>query len=88
MLQKKVLLQWRQNYCMLYKLYPRLLHHICHESLVEWVYDQNTEDGKYFLPWFRHILSISLNLGRWIGIETIKVDNVSPPDELFFGSDT
>ena len=40
-----------------------------YELLVEWVYNQNTEDGEYFLPWCRHILSISLDTGWGIGTE-------------------
>ena len=46
------------TYIMIYKL------------LVEWVYNQNTEGGKHFLPWCRYISSISLNTGRGIGTET------------------
>ena len=43
---------------------------VIYKLLVEWVYNQNTEYGKYFLPWYRHILSISLNTGRGVGTET------------------
>ena len=47
----------------------------------------NTEDGKYLLPWRRHILSISLNTGRVTGAKTCWVDNVFPPDGLWFSYD-
>ena len=38
--------------------------------------------------WRRHILFISLDTGRGIGIKTCWVDNVLLPDELRFGSNT
>ena len=55
--------------------------------IVEWVFNQNTEDGKYFLLRRRYILSISLNSGRGIGAETCWMDNVFPPDDFWFSSD-
>ena len=59
-----------------------------YKLLVNWVYNLNTEDRKYFLPWYRHILSISLNTGWEIGTEACEVDNVFPSDDLRFNSDT
>ena len=34
---------------------------IIHKLPVDWVYNQNTEDGKYLLPWDQDIMPISLN---------------------------
>ena len=41
-----------------------------YKLLVEWVYNQNTEYSKYFLPWCGLILSILLNTCRGIDTET------------------
>ena len=62
------------TYAMIYKLF------------MEYVYRQNTEDVNYFLPWHQHILSISLNTDRGIGADTSWMDNVFPPDDLWFSS--
>ena len=45
------------NYCMWYKSYPDSFtsYVMIYKLHVEWVYNQNTEDGKYFLPWHRLI---------------------------------
>ena len=60
---------------------------IC-KLLVERNYNQDAEDGKYLLPWYQHISSISLNTSRGIGTATCQLDNVFPLDDLWFGSDT
>ena len=54
--------------------------------LVEWVYNQNTEDGKYFSHGAGTFFSISFNSVRGIDAETCWVDNVFPPDGLCFSS--
>ena len=47
-------------------------HITMYKLVVERVYKQNTEDGKYFLTWYRHICYIWLNSGPGIGTETCK----------------
>ena len=86
MLWENILLQWRQNYYMRYDSYPRLLYHIYHNIQIACGVscNQNTEDGKYLLPWCRYILSISLNTCRVIITETCWTGIVFPPGDLSF----
>ena len=72
---------------MWYKPHPGTTYVMIYKLLAECVYNQSIEDGKYFLPWRRHILSISLYADRGIGTETCWVDSVFSPDDLWFGSD-
>ena len=42
----------------------------------------------YSHGWGRHTLSLSLKTGQRIDIERYYVDNVFPPDDIWFSSDT
>ena len=64
------------------------LLHICYCK--DWlcrVLDQTVEGGVDWLTWCR-LICPPIITGRGVGVETCEVDNVFPPDDFWFGSDT
>ena len=59
---------------------------ILYELIDLWVLDSNRRVWVWLLPWRWHILSIVLIAGRGINAETCGLDDVFPPDDLFFPS--
>ena len=54
---------------------------IIYKLPVKWVYNQNTEDRKLFIPTVLPHFSILLDTGWRISTKTCWVDNVSLPDD-------
>ena len=52
------------------------------------VFDQTMEGGSWSTLYWHIRLPIGIQVEEWAPIETCEVDNVVPPDDLWFSSDT
>ena len=52
------------------------------------VFDQTVGGGSSITPINPAHVSVQLYIGGWIDIETCGMDDLFPPDDLMFGSDT